>query len=59
MTRADNSPYLRQAAKERQEAALERASADLRFLDSAGRAVTFNSVAEQAGIPRNWLYRGS
>ncbi len=59
MTRADNSAYLRQAAKERQEAALERASAALRFLDSAGRAVTFKSVAEQAGISRNWLYRGS
>jgi hypothetical protein len=57
MTRADNSAYLRQAAKERHEAALERASAALRFLHSAGRAVTFKSVAEQAGVSRNWLYR--
>ena len=56
MTRADNSAYLRAAAKERHEAALERSASALRSLEHAGLPVTFKSVAEQADVSRNWLY---
>jgi hypothetical protein len=56
MTRADNSAYLRAAAKERHEAALERSASALRFLEHAGLPFTFKSVAEQADVSRNWLY---
>ena len=57
MTRADNSAYLRLAAKERHEAALERSVAALRSLERAGLSITFNSVAGRAGVSRSWLYR--
>ncbi|HYA44966.1 MAG TPA: DUF6262 family protein [Acidimicrobiales bacterium] len=57
MTRADNSAYLRLAAKERHEAALERSVTALRSLDRAGLSITFNSVAERAAVSRSWLYR--
>ena len=50
MTRADNSAYLRAAAKERHEAALERSASALRSLEHAGLPVTFKSVAEHTGV---------
>ena len=56
MTRADNSAYLRAAAKELHEAALERSASALRSLEHAGLPVTFMYVAVQAGVSRNWLY---
>ena len=57
MTRADNSAHLRRAAEQRQKAALERARAALRSLDAARQPISFASVARQARVSRNWLYR--
>ncbi len=54
--RADNSRYLVAATRLRSEDTRRRAIAALRRMDSAGTAVTFDSVAREAGISRAWLY---
>jgi uncharacterized protein DUF6262 len=54
--RADNSHHLAAAARRRSQAAQLRAVAALRHMDNAGTAVTFDSVARQAGVSRAWLY---
>jgi uncharacterized protein DUF6262 len=55
--RADNSPFLRAAAQQRQAQTAQRAAAAIRRLDDAGQPVTFAAVAQAAGISRSWLYR--
>lgn len=47
---------LNAAAQRKRNAALERAARALRELDTAGAAITFQSVARHAGVSRQWLY---
>lgn len=54
--RADNSHHLVAAARRRSQATQRRAVAALRRLDRAGTAITFDSVAREAGVSRAWLY---
>lgn len=54
--RADNSHHLAAATRLRTQETRRRAVAALRRMDSAGSAVTFDSVARQAGVSRAWLY---
>jgi hypothetical protein len=54
--RADNSHYLIAAARRRSQATQRRAVAALRRMDREGIAVTFDSVAKEAGVSRAWLY---
>jgi hypothetical protein len=54
--RADNSHHLIAAARERAEATRGRALRALRRLDETGVAVTFETVAREAGVSRSWLY---
>ncbi|MGW1817422.1 DUF6262 family protein [Streptomyces sp. NPDC002125] len=54
--RADNSPHLVAAARERAAATRERAIAALRRMDAAGQPVSFDAVAREAGVSRSWLY---
>ncbi len=54
--RADNSHHLRAAARRRALETRERAVRALRRLDAAGRPVTVETVARQAGVSRSWLY---
>jgi hypothetical protein len=57
MTRADNTSYLAQAAADRHQAALTKASDAIEHLDRSGQAITFSAVAVTAGVSRTWLYR--
>lgn len=57
MASADNSRYLVEAAHQRHEQAIARATEALRRLERAGTPVTFRSVADAAGVSRGWLYR--
>lgn len=54
--RVDNSHHLIAAAGLRSQQAQQRAAAALRRLDSAGYAVSFDTVAKEAGVSRSWLY---
>jgi Family of unknown function (DUF6262) len=54
--RADNSHHVIAAARRRSETTQRRAVAALRRMDSAGSAVTFDSVAREAGVSRAWIY---
>lgn len=54
---ADSPPHpLAAAARRRRAATLERATAALRQMSTAGAPVTFETVAAQAGVSRAWLY---
>ena len=57
MTRADNSRFLTQAAAERHQATLKKASEAIARLDSSGQPVNFSAVAAAAGVSRASLYR--
>jgi Family of unknown function (DUF6262) len=57
MTRADNTPFLAQAAEARHQATLSKASEAVERLDQSGQPVTFSAVAAAAGVSRAWLYR--
>jgi Family of unknown function (DUF6262) len=57
MTRADNSSFLAQANARRHQAALPAAHHAIEQLQRQGRAVTFSTVAQSAGVSRGWLYR--
>lgn len=54
--RSDNSIHLTTAAKRRHELTRAKAIAALHELDSAGDPITFESVADHAGVSRSWLY---
>jgi hypothetical protein len=54
--RADNSHHLVAAARQRTLETRERAVRTLRRLDGAGRPVSFDTVAREAGVSRSWLY---
>lgn len=47
---------LNQAASARHERTVARAEQALRELDAAGAPVSFQAVAQRAGISRQWLY---
>lgn len=47
---------LSKAAAARHQRAVDRAERALRHLDAAGEQITFQSVARQAGVSRQWLY---
>ena len=57
MARADNSSFLAQANARRHQAALSAARHAIEQLQRQGRAVSFSTVAESAGVSRGWLYR--
>jgi Family of unknown function (DUF6262) len=57
MTRADNTRFLTQAAAERHQETLRKASEAITRLDSAGQPVNFSAVAAAAGVSRASLYR--
>jgi uncharacterized protein DUF6262 len=48
---------LASAARRKRDHAQTRASEALRELDQQGRAITFQAVARQAGVSRQWLYQ--
>src|SRR6266511_1143809 len=54
--RADNSHHLIAAARNRSEAARQRATAAVRRMDATGIPITFESVAREARVSRSWLY---
>jgi Family of unknown function (DUF6262) len=54
--RADNTAHLITAARRRHELTRSKAIRAIRELDSSGTAVTFESIAQAAGISRSWLY---
>ncbi len=54
---ADRVERLRQAAQARHQATLRRAESALQRMATRGDPVTFNRVAESAGVSRSWLYR--
>lgn len=54
--RADNSRHLTSAARARAQETRAKALRALRDLEEAGRPVTFEAVARQAGVSRSWLY---
>ncbi|GCB52974.1 DUF6262 family protein [Streptomyces sp. NL15-2K] len=54
--RADNSQHIVDAARRRSEYTRAKAVQALRTLDAAGEPVTFETVANQAGVSRSWLY---
>ena len=49
--------HLRDAAQQRHLQAIERATAALAQLSAAGKAITFASVARQANVSTDFLYR--
>jgi hypothetical protein len=53
---SDNSIHLRTAARRRHEHTRANALAALPELDRAGAPITFESVADAAGVSRSWLY---
>lgn len=54
--RADNSRHIIAAAKRRGEYTRAKAIQALRALDAQGEPVTFQTVAQHAGVSRSWLY---
>jgi hypothetical protein len=54
--RADNSVHLTTAAKQRHEYTRAKALASMHELDQAGAVLTFESVAQHAGVSRSWIY---
>ena len=54
--RSDNSLHLSTAAKQRHELTRAKAIAALHVLDRAGAKITFEAVADHAGVSRSWLY---
>jgi hypothetical protein len=54
--RADNTIHITTAAKQRHEYTRAKAIAALHELDRAGTAITFEAVADHAGVSRSWLY---
>ena len=54
--RSDNSIHLTTAAKQRHELTRAKAIAALHVLDRAGAKITFEAVADHAGVSRSWLY---
>ena len=54
--RSDNSIHLTTAAKQRHELTRAKAMAALHELDRTGAKITFESVADYAGVSRSWLY---
>lgn len=57
--RVDNSRHLIAAAHDRTRQTRIRAQRALRRLDTVGAAITFGSVASEAGVSRSWLYTQS
>ncbi len=57
MARADSSSFLAQANARRHQAALLAARHAIEQLQRQGRAVSFSTVAQSAGVSRGWLYR--
>jgi len=53
---ADNTHFVVTAARRRAAATRRRALAALRRLDAAGAAITFDTLAHEAGVSRSWLY---
>ena len=53
---SDNSIHLTTAAKQRHELTRAKAIAALHELDRTGDPITFESVADRAGVSRSWLY---
>ncbi len=51
MTRADNTRFLTQAAADRHQETLRKASDAIAHLDSSGQPVNFSVVAAAAGVP--------
>ena len=54
--RADNSGHVIDAARRRSHETQQRAVAALRRMDNTGVAISFESVAKEAGVSRSWLY---
>ena len=54
--RSDNSRHIIDAARQRSQYTRAKAIQALRTLDAAGEPVTFESVAQRAGVSRSWLY---
>jgi len=54
--RADNSHHLAAAARQRTERTRAKALRALRDLEGAGQPVTYEAVANKAGVSRSWLY---
>ena len=54
--RADNSHLIIAAAARRAAATRRRATAALRRMDTTGTAISFETVAREAGVSRSWLY---
>ncbi|MFF8619214.1 DUF6262 family protein [Streptomyces sp. NPDC015350] len=53
---ANNSHLIIAAARRRATATRRRAVAALRRMDATGTAITFETVAREAGVSRSWLY---
>jgi Family of unknown function (DUF6262) len=56
MSRADNTQYLLQAARQRSGDARKRTMQAIADLAAAGQPVTPTTVARKAGVSRQWLY---
>ena len=54
--RSDNSIHLVTAARRRHEHTRAKAVAAMHELDRAGTPITFEAVADAAGVSRSWLY---
>ncbi|WP_414945556.1 DUF6262 family protein [Amycolatopsis sp. cmx-11-32] len=54
--RADNTRHIITAARQRHELTRAKAIQALRTLDAEGRPVSFETVAQAAGVSRSWLY---
>lgn len=54
--RADNTAHLIAAARRRSTAARRAAINALRMLEKHGTPINFETVAQQAGVSRSWLY---
>jgi hypothetical protein len=54
--RADNTHHIIAAARQRHELTRAKAIQALRSLDADGSPVTFEAVAQAAGVSRSWLY---
>jgi hypothetical protein len=54
--RSDNSIHLVTAARRRHEHTRAKAIAAMHELDRAGTRITFEAVADAAGVSRSWLY---
>ncbi|MFJ7265042.1 DUF6262 family protein [Streptomyces globosus] len=53
---ADNAHLIVAAARRRAAATRRRAVTALRRMDTTGTAITFETVAREAGVSRSWLY---